>query len=83
MRWLYDRFQRAVGGSPYPLRPSGVPNGAAAPKALLDLREGELVRVKPFGEILKTLDFNYRNRGLLFDAEMVPFTSANTKWAVA
>jgi len=74
MRWTYDRFQRAVGGSPYPLRPFGVPKGTPTPKALLDLREGELVRVKPHREILKTLDFNYRNRGLYFDAEMVPFT---------
>jgi hypothetical protein len=74
MRWLYDRFQRAVGGGPYPVRPFGVPKGAATPKALLDLRQGELVRVKPFCEILKTLDSSYRNRGLYFDPEMVPFT---------
>jgi hypothetical protein len=44
------------------------------PTERLDLREGELVQVKPFGEILKTLDCNYRNRGLYFDPEMVPFT---------
>ncbi len=33
-----------------------------------------MVRVKPYKDILKTLDSNYRNRGLYFDAEMVPFT---------
>jgi len=32
-----------------------------------------LVRVKSYGDILATLDTNNRNRGLLFDAEMVPF----------
>jgi hypothetical protein len=74
MRWIYNRFQRAVGGSPYPVRPFGVPKGTATPKAQLDLKQGELVRVKPHCEILKTLDFNYRNRGLYFDPEMVPFT---------
>jgi len=74
MRWIYDMFQRAIGGSPYPLRPFGVPKGAQTPKAQLDLKQGELVRVKPHCEILKTLDFNYRNRGLSFDPEMVPFT---------
>jgi len=74
MRWIYDRFQRAIGGTPYPLRPFGVPKGTTTPKALLDLQQGERVRVKPLGEILKTLDFNYRNRGLYFDPEMVPFT---------
>jgi len=74
MRWIYDQFQRAVGGSPYPMRPYGVPRGAKTPKVLLDLKEGDRVRVKPHSQILKTLDFNYRNRGLYFDAEMVPFT---------
>ena len=74
MRWTYDRFQRAVGGSPYPLRPFGVAKGCPSPKATLDLEPGERVRVKPYSDILPTLDCNYRNRGLYFDAEMVPFT---------
>jgi hypothetical protein len=74
MRWSYDRLHRTTGGGPYPLRPFGVPKGMKTPTERLDLREGELVQVKPFGEILKTLDCNYRNRGLYFDPEMVPFT---------
>ncbi len=74
MRWIYERFQRAIGGTPYPLRPFGVPKGTPTPRAQLDLRQGELVCVKSFREILKTLDGNYRNRGLYFDPEMVPFT---------
>jgi hypothetical protein len=74
MRWTYDRFQRAIGGSPYPLRPFGLPKGCAAPRTQLDLQPGERVRVKPYTDIVKTLDSNYRNRGLYFDAEMVPFT---------
>jgi hypothetical protein len=74
MRWIYDTFQRAIGRSPYPLRPFGVPKDMATPRATLDVQEGERVRVKPHSEILKTLDSNYRNRGLYFDPEMVPFT---------
>ena len=74
MRWIYDIFQRAIGGSPYPLRSFGVPKDMATPRATLDVQEGELVRVKPHSEILKTLDSSYRNRGLYFDPEMVPFT---------
>ena len=74
MRWAYDQFQRVIGGVPYPIRPYGVPKGTPVPRATLDLEVGEKVRVKPYKEILKTLDSTYRNRGLYFDAEMVPFT---------
>jgi hypothetical protein len=74
MRWIYDQYQRAVGGVPYPIRPYGVPKGTPVPREQLDLQVGETVRVKPYKEIVKTLDSNYRNRGLYFDAEMVPFT---------
>ena len=56
------------------MRPFGVPKGNPVPRAQLDLQQGERVRVKPYPDILKTLDCNYRNRGLYFDAEMVPFT---------
>lgn len=74
MRWIYDQFQRAVAGSPYPLRQFGVPKGCPVPRSELGLQPGERVRIKPYAEIVKTLDSNYRNRGLYFDAEMVPFT---------
>ena len=74
MRWVYDQFASATGRTPYPVRPYGVPKGTPVPRATLDLQQGEVVRVKPYGEILKTLDSTYRNRGLYFDAEMVPFT---------
>jgi len=39
----------------------------------LGLREGEMVRVKDVQEIVNTLDDNSKNRGLWFDAEMVPY----------
>jgi hypothetical protein len=39
----------------------------------LNLQPGELVRVKPHREILKTVDSSNRNRGMYWDAELVPY----------
>jgi hypothetical protein len=79
MRWLYDKFQKLIGGTPYPWRLGEVPAGTKTPTQLLDIKEGELVRTKPYREILKTLDIEWRNRGLYFDAEMVPYTERTMK----
>jgi hypothetical protein len=43
------------------------------PQETLDLRPGELVRVKRKEEIVKTLDTNNRNRGMTFDSEMLKY----------
>jgi hypothetical protein len=72
-RWLYDLFQGIWGGIPFPRRRGTVPVGEATPTSTLDLRPGELVRVKSYNEILATLDSNNKNRGLLFDGELVPY----------
>lgn len=79
MRWTYDTFQHMIGGSPYPLRRYGVSDGAKTPKALLELHAGDCVRVRSFEEILQTLDSRYRNRGLYFDPDYVPFTEREYK----
>ena len=73
LRWAYDLFQTLRGGAPYPLRPGEVPRGQKTPTAKLNLQPGELVRVKSYPVILETLDEEGKNRGLYFDAEMVPF----------
>ncbi len=39
----------------------------------LDLQPGELVQVRNKEEIIATLDTQNRNRGLLFDSEMLPY----------
>jgi hypothetical protein len=39
----------------------------------MNLQPGDLVRVKSYGDILATLDEANKNRGLFFDAELVPF----------
>lgn len=79
MRWAYDTFQKAIGGSPYPWRTGKVPKGARTPTGKLDVQEGEMVRTKDYQEILATLDEDWKNRGLYFDAEMVPYTNGTYK----
>lgn len=72
-RWLYDQYQRAVGGVPYPRRAGTIPPDQPTPVSVLNLEPGELVRVRSYREILSTLDTNGKNRGMAFDAELVPY----------
>jgi hypothetical protein len=72
-RWLYDRFQLVWGGVPFPRRAGQIPVGEPTPRCDLGLKPGDLVRVKPYQEILATLDTKNSNRGLSFDAELVPY----------
>ncbi len=66
----YNRLQRWRWGTPFPHM-----HGRAepTPKETLDLRPGEFVQVKSHDEILATVNAKNRNRGLTFDAEMVPY----------
>jgi len=73
MRWFYDNFHFLWGGSPFPRRHGLVPEGEPTPTGTLGVQPGELVRIKPYKEILKTLNTRDRNRGLYFDAEEVPY----------
>ena len=71
---LYDGFQKLIDGTPYPERRGKVPKGAKTPSRRLDLKPGELVRVRPLPEILETVDEALRNRGMGWHAEMVRMT---------
>jgi len=73
LRWAYDVFQAVRGGTPYPWRSGKIPAGKRTPVERLDVHAGELVKVKDYREILETLDHEWKNRGMYFDAEMVPF----------
>jgi hypothetical protein len=73
LRWLYDWFQARRGGVPFPRRSGTVPAGQLTPVSNLNLQPGELVRVKSYQDILATLDSATRNRGMAFDAELVPY----------
>jgi len=73
MRWLYDRLYPVWRGAPFPRRRGTIQPGQPTPTETLDLQPGELVRIKPYKEILSTLNTQNRNRGLYFDAEEVPY----------
>ena len=72
-RWLYDRVQALWGGLPFPRYRGTLPPGGSTPSATLNLKAGDLVRVKSYEDILATLDTNNKNRGMSFDAELVPY----------
>jgi hypothetical protein len=74
LRQLYDLAQCLWRGVPYPRKRGRIPAGTPTPRAdPLDLQPGDWVRVRSYDEILRTLDPHNKNRGLYFDAEMVPY----------
>ena len=73
MRWFYNSVRWLWRGSKFPRSQGTILAGEPTPNATLNLQVGELVRVKPHEEILRSLDTDNRNRGLAFDAEMVPY----------
>jgi hypothetical protein len=72
-QWIYDRFQNVWGGVPFPRRYGTLPTNLQTSVVSLNLKPGELVRIKSYKEILETLDTKNKNRGLFFDAEQVPY----------
>ena len=73
LKWIYDRLQSLRGGIPFPRRVGRLAAGTRTPTATLDLQPGEWVRVKSFDAIRSTCDEWNTNRGLKWDAEMVPY----------
>lgn len=72
----YNRFQKWRGGTPFPYLRGTLDE---TPRQTLDLKPGELVQVKSYGEILETLNTKNRNRGLYFDPEMVPYCETKVR----
>jgi len=68
---LFNSAQRRSGGVRFPMRCPG--KSRKSPHAVLDMKPGELVRIKSKREIESTLDADFRNWGLWFDPEMVRF----------
>jgi hypothetical protein len=73
MHWFYDQFHFLWRGTAFPRKKGSIPEGQPTPAAALHLQPGELVRVKTHAEILQTLTTGGRNRGMGWDAEMVPY----------
>jgi hypothetical protein len=72
-RWLYNQVQAVTGGIPFPRLKGKIPVGEPTPRRDLGLQPGDLVRIRPYDEILATLDTRCSNRGLSIDAELAPF----------
>jgi hypothetical protein len=68
---LFNWVQRQRGGARYPNWTC--PPRGTSPHLALDLQPGERVRVKTKNEIAATLTSRNRNRGLVFDAELIRF----------
>lgn len=73
MRWLYDRMRPLWRGSRWPKAAGVIPEGEPTPTQVLGLQPGELVRVKSHDEILQTITTGNMNRGMYWDAELVPY----------
>ena len=73
MQWFYDKFHPLWRGTPFPRKSGTIPEGQPTPSASLDLQPGDLVRVKPHDEILRTVTTGNKNRGMYWDAELVPY----------
>jgi hypothetical protein len=73
MRWFYNRFHPLWRGTQFPRNKGTIAKGQPTPTATLNLQPGELVRVKSLEEILRTVATDSRNRGMIWDAEMVPY----------
>lgn len=73
LRRAYDAVQALRGGERFPRRHGLVRAGTQTPVSKLDLKEGDHVRIKSHQDILETLTYDGKNRGMYFDAELVPF----------
>jgi len=68
---LFNSVQCRAGGTRFPVLTFA--HLQKTPHAVLDLRPGELVRIKSKHEIEQTLNAQFKNRGLWFDKEMTRF----------
>jgi hypothetical protein len=70
----YNRFQRWVGGKPFPVGAGTIADGQPTPYEPLDLKPGEWVEVRPTEEILATITKSGFNRGMRYDMEMSKYS---------
>jgi hypothetical protein len=71
---LYDLFQQARGGQPYPAIEGVIPRGQPTPAETLNLMPGEWVQVRTAAEIGATITDQGFNRGMRFDPEMLKYS---------
>ena len=74
---VFNAIQRYRRGRSYPFVPT--PTLKKTPNDVLNLKPGDLVRVKSKEEIIATLNTNGKNRGLWFDVEMIRYCGGQFK----
>jgi hypothetical protein len=79
MRWLYDKVSPVWGGTLFPRTQGFIPEEEPTPVQNLNLMPGELVRVKSHQQILRTVNTTNKNRGMYWDAELVPYCGGTYK----
>jgi hypothetical protein len=79
MRALYDACRGLWRGSRFPRTVGVIPEGSPTPISTLNLQPGELVRVKAHDDILQTITTGNLNRGMHWDAELVPYCGGTYK----
>jgi hypothetical protein len=70
---IRTRVHQRLTGRPVPDFTGVVPVSERTPVGRLQLKPGEVVRVKPRAEIERTLNVKGANAGLYFDVEMSPY----------
>ncbi len=73
MRAIYNACRPLWRGSRFPRTSGIIPEGSPTPVSNLNLQPGELVRVKRHEDILQTVTTENHNRGMKWDAELVPY----------
>lgn len=71
LRSIYKKIHRVMKWGEWPYE-QGKCVGKT-PSQTVNIQPGDWVEVKSYGEILETINTKNRNRGLSFDAEMVPY----------
>jgi hypothetical protein len=70
---FFNFVQKRTGGPSYPMRNQGPGGAGRSSHPELDLRPGEVVRIRTKREIEASFDGRYRNRGLWFDPDMLRY----------
>jgi hypothetical protein len=73
MRWLYNTLHWVWRGPRWPRAAGVLPADRPTPSRTLNLEPGEWVRVRSHEEILQTVTSANTNRGMYWDAELVPY----------
>jgi hypothetical protein len=79
LRILNRAYYEIHGHKLYPFLDERLVQRSKTPHETLNLQVGDYVQIKSLKEIYQTLDVNFKNRGLLFAPELVPYCGKISK----